>query len=269
MPRPTLTSLPAQLAKSFCSAFLMYSRIPMPQVEWKEENRRYALCFFPLIGLVTGTLLMALFWLGQRLGMGELLFAVLAVALPLLVTGGIHLDGFCDVQDAQASWGSREKLLSILADPHIGSFAAIRLGAYLLLLAGLYAEAARFSSPRLMAVCALGFVQSRSLSGLGAVTLKAAKTGGTLQSFAHPAHRQATVAVTALFLAASLGSMVALCPLPGLCGGLCGALAFLRYRRLAYRRFGGITGDLAGYFLCLCELAVPAGAVAGAFLVCL
>ena len=42
------------ILRSFASAFLMYSRIPMPQVEWKEENRRYALCFFPLIGAVIG-----------------------------------------------------------------------------------------------------------------------------------------------------------------------------------------------------------------------
>ncbi|MBQ1398379.1 MAG: adenosylcobinamide-GDP ribazoletransferase, partial [Clostridia bacterium] len=42
---------------SFFSAFLMYTRIPMPQVEWREENRRYSLCFFPLCGAVIGGLL--------------------------------------------------------------------------------------------------------------------------------------------------------------------------------------------------------------------
>ena len=39
------------MLKSLCSAFLMYSRIPVPKVEWNEENRRYALCFFPVIGV--------------------------------------------------------------------------------------------------------------------------------------------------------------------------------------------------------------------------
>ena len=36
-------------------AFSMYSRIPMPMFEWKEEDMKYAMCFFPAIGMVIGT----------------------------------------------------------------------------------------------------------------------------------------------------------------------------------------------------------------------
>ena len=35
-------------------AFSMFSALPMPRVEWSESNLRYALCAFPLIGLVLG-----------------------------------------------------------------------------------------------------------------------------------------------------------------------------------------------------------------------
>ena len=44
------------------------------------------------------------------------------------------------------------------------------------------------------------------------------------------------------------------------------ALIFVYYRWSSYRQFGGITGDLAGWFLQLCELAIPMGAVAGQIL---
>ena len=37
---------------------------------------------------------------------------------------------------------------------------------------------------------------------------------------------------------------------------LVGLLAFISYRRMAYKWFGGITGDLAGYFLQMCELGI-------------
>ena len=30
-------------------AFSMFSAIPVPQVEWKADNMRYALCAFPLV----------------------------------------------------------------------------------------------------------------------------------------------------------------------------------------------------------------------------
>ena len=46
-------TLPSIL-ESFVIAFSMYSRIPMPFVEWSECGMKYAFCFFPLIGVVIG-----------------------------------------------------------------------------------------------------------------------------------------------------------------------------------------------------------------------
>ena len=42
------------ILESFVIAFSMYSRIPMPFVEWSECGMKYAFCFFPLIGVVIG-----------------------------------------------------------------------------------------------------------------------------------------------------------------------------------------------------------------------
>ena len=36
-------------------AFAMFSALPMPQFAWNEKNMRYALCAFPLIGVVIGS----------------------------------------------------------------------------------------------------------------------------------------------------------------------------------------------------------------------
>ena len=128
------------MLRSLCSAFLMYSRIPVPKVEWKEENRRYALGFFPLIGAVIGGLLILWRIICDRLGIGQFLFAAGAVFLPVLVTGGIHLDGFCDVCDARASYADRAKRLEIMSDPHIGSFAVMKLCLYLILQTALFSQ---------------------------------------------------------------------------------------------------------------------------------
>lgn len=252
------------IIKSFFSAFLMYSRIPMPNVEWKEENRRYALCFFPLIGAVIGALLLLWYQLCLLLGFGELLFAAGGTAIPIAVTGGIHLDGFCDVCDAKASCGSRWRMFEIMSDSHIGAFAAIKLAVYLLVQMGMFTEVYETKSTVLMLVCALTFVLSRALSGLAAVTFKSAKSRGTLQQFAKPAHRSITIAAEALFIAAACAAMLCI-HLPGGIGAIVGAAAvFVYYRVFSYRMFGGITGDLAGYFLQLCEL----GSVGGAVMAC-
>ena len=43
-----------KIGKSIAIAFSMYSKIPMLQFEWKEEDMRYSMCFFPLVGIVIG-----------------------------------------------------------------------------------------------------------------------------------------------------------------------------------------------------------------------
>ena len=90
-------------------AFSTYSAIPMPQVQWSQRNMRYAMCFFPLIGLIIGALLLGWAQLRNLVGIGPLLFGAVATVLPLLVTGGIHLDGFCDTCDALGSHQPRER----------------------------------------------------------------------------------------------------------------------------------------------------------------
>ena len=248
------------ILRSLASAFLMYSRIPMPQVEWKEENRRYALCFFPIIGAVIGVLILLWRYLCSLLDFGAIITGVVSVIIPVMVTGGIHIDGFCDVIDAKSSFGDREKKLSIMSDAHIGSFAAIYLAVYLLLQTAVYSE---IRDMKTVAVTALGFVLSRSLSGIGAVCFKSAKSDGTLQSFVKPAHRKITLSVlvviaviTAVFTAyISLVSGVLVIVGALFCFGL--------YRISAYKNFGGITGDTAGWFLQICELATAVMALVG------
>ena len=124
-------------------AFALYSRIPMPPLDWESGARRYTLYAFPLVGLAVGGGLLLWTWLAGALGLGQLLWAAGMTAIPLLITGGIHLDGFCDVCDALASHQSRERKLEIMADPHVGAFAVQGCGLLLLLTFGLWCQAER------------------------------------------------------------------------------------------------------------------------------
>ena len=44
------------LLNAMIIAIAMYSKIPMPRVDWNEKNMRYAMCFFPLVGVIIGVL---------------------------------------------------------------------------------------------------------------------------------------------------------------------------------------------------------------------
>lgn len=188
-----------QALRSLVLAFSSFSRIPMPCVEATEQDRRYILCFFPLVGAAVALVMALWLWMCDALRVGALLRGAIGAALPLLVTGGIHMDGFMDTSDALATWQSKERRLEILKDSHVGAFAAMR--------------AVEASSALYVAACAVVWA---------------------------------------------------------ICGGwicvLCAATAALctiAYRRMAYAKFGGVTGDLAGWFLQVTELCCVAAVVLG------
>ena len=160
-----------ELLRSCAIAFSTYSRIPMPMVEWNEKNMRHTLAFFPLVGAAVG----AVFWgagaLCGLLDAGPILRAGVLTAVPALVTGGIHLDGYCDTVDALASHASREKKLVILKDSSAGAFAVIWCCVWFLAYFSLLTEAK--SLPTLAA----GFVLSRALSARAIERLPSARAG--------------------------------------------------------------------------------------------
>ena len=73
-----------QLKDSFFIALSTYSRIPAPNVRWTDENRRYALCFFPLIGLAVGGILALWLWVCELLALNAFLRGAIGAAIPLL-----------------------------------------------------------------------------------------------------------------------------------------------------------------------------------------
>ncbi len=224
----------------------MYSAVPAPMVEWKEENRKYSLAFFPVVGIISGLLLIGWRYLCTLLGAGQMLFAAGAVFIPFAVTGGIHIDGFCDVHDALSSCGTKERALEIMKDSHIGAFAAIHLGIYLIVQFGLFSEIMTLKSA---ACTAAGYVLSRAFSGLTAVNFKAAKKDGALHAFTSPADRKITTAVLSAVPVLCIAGTAFLSWTAAAAFALVSVLWCIHFHRLCMKRFGGITGDCSGWFL--------------------
>ena len=242
-----------KLLRALCIAFTTYSRVPMPQVEWSAEHMRHSLCFFPLVGVLIGALELGWLMLCKALGLGALLKGAVGCLIPLAVSGGIHMDGFMDTADALASGKPPEDARKILKDPHAGAFAAMSCAMYLVLMTAVLSEANASIVP-------IAFVLSRSLSALSLVTMKSASEG-LVKAFSDSAARK-TVRIWMTIWIGLFGSLSLwldpLCGFAGLCvGGICYAL----YWRVSMRRFEGITGDLAGWFLQVCELCYTAAVV--------
>lgn len=247
------------LVKACIIALGTYSKLPVPYFEWKEEDMRYSICFFPLAGVLAGAAQWLWLWFCNKYGTGVMAKAAAVIIINILITGGIHIDGYMDTMDALHSYQPAGRKLEILKDAHIGAFAVIMFAAYVMVYIGVIPEI----SYNIIPLFASTFVFSRILSGLSVVMFKSAKKEGMLYAFSKPAQRKTVCAVLAiefLFAAAVLfyfynikaavviGVMLAV---------------FVYYRYKSYKEFGGITGDIAGWFLCLCEMA---GAIACAFI---
>lgn len=232
-------------------AFAMYSKVPMPRVEWNETSMKYALCFFPLIGVVIGALELLYMEVSQIMGYGGVMRSCIMAVIPIIVTGGIHMDGYMDTMDALHSYQEKERKLEILKDVHIGAFAGIMLVSYYLVYVGGLSELNTREEGILLTI---GFILSRTLSGLALVFFPAAKKTGTLYSFAVTADRNRVRFVLILWLIFSflVGSFVDWKRWLGV--GIANACLFLYYKWKSQKEFGGITGDLAGWFLALSEL---------------
>lgn len=246
-----------RIVKAMIIAFSMYSKIPMPQFEWKDEDMKYMLCFFPWIGAVIGGCIYLWGMICEKYEISLLCYTLIGTAIPLLITGGFHADGFMDTMDAFCSYQLREKKLEILKDSHIGAFAVIGLIVYGLLYMAAFSE---IQDKNLLQIVCAGFFLSRCLSGISVVSFPSAKKEGLLYSFASKAGKNTVEIVLCL-----QGVLCVLFMLwRSLTGGMTVAAAalgvFVYYGYRSKKELGGITGDTAGYFVLLCECGMLAAA---------
>ena len=241
------------ILRSVATAFTTFSRVPMPKVEWKPENQRYLLASFPLVGVLIG-LVLAVWWaLCKWLSFDSILFAAGITLLPVLVSGGIHLDGFCDTVDALSSHAEPERKREILKDPHVGAFAVIGVCAYLLAHFAIATELVGDSR----AIYILFLIPAMSRTVAGYVSVASSSAGAGMLSSMRDAALENTAkqALTVWFVVLAI-FMLAISPFAGLFVALFAALCGWLVRRMATRQFGGMSGDLSGFLVQTGELAM-------------
>lgn len=236
--------------KSLIIAFSIYSSIPVPQFEWKEEDMKDMLCFFPWVGAVIGGCVFFWNYLCGICGIGEWCRILIGAAIPLMMTGGFHADGFLDTMDAFHSYQPREKKLEILKDSHVGAFAVIMFALYGMIYLGACSEV---TDPCLRKIVCAGFFLSRCLSGISVVSFPSARENGMLSFFAGSAQKARVRWSLYLQGAGCVGWMLWQSVFAGSVVAMAAGVTFAFYYYRTKKEFGGITGDTAGYFVLVCE----------------
>lgn len=226
-------------------AFSMFSSLPVPFISWTEKNTKYMLLAFPLVGLLCGFLFVSASVFFTFLNFSNLFQSVFLVFLPILLTGGIHLDGYADTLDAQSCHQTKEKKLEILSDPHVGLFAVLGLISYLFLFIAVLYELEKTTDFYPFFFCV--FVISRCISGILVVQLPSAKKTGLANTFGKQAEKKWVTLGLLCYLFLCFFYLMRKnsgCTLFLLVSVF---LVLAHWFLKIYQEYQGITGDLSGY----------------------
>lgn len=208
------------------------TRLPVPGVDdFSPLDLARSTSWFPLVGLIVGAIVgLVAFALDHR---SAALAGIVGVLAWVWLTGALHLDGLADLTDALgASHRDPERFLTVLRDPHVGTFGVVSVVLVLMLKA---AALAIFSANDLLALPLI-----LAWARLGTLAwgrwLKPLKSGHGEQ-FAWQISTGWMVFWTLLLLATSVALAPALCAAP---------LVIVAWGAWLKARLGGMTGDCLG-----------------------
>ncbi|HEU4965689.1 MAG TPA: adenosylcobinamide-GDP ribazoletransferase [Bacilli bacterium] len=228
----------------FWYALSFLTRFPAPSRDLSDEAWKKSTSWYPFVGLLLGGALVGVAWTISLLA-PPLLVAVLVVTAWVVLTGGLHLDGWMDTADGFGSHRPRERVLEIMKDSRVGAMGVL---AALLLLGNKVAALAAVDGERQLACLLLAPVLGRAAMLVALAYLPSARADGLGQSLRSAGKRVNVWAwgVTVLVLLFA-GFWLSDSLIPAL---LLAALFAWLLLRTSLRKIGGCTGDVYG---ALCE----------------
>lgn len=236
----------ARLLNGFFMSLSMFSIFPSPQ-RWDDKAFPLVMPCLPLVGLLIGGVWYGFAFLTALLPIPLLLHAVLLFLIPLFLSGFIHIDGYMDTSDSIFSRADLQKKRAILKDSHVGAFAVIAFGVYLLL--GVSAIWGVLEKGGSLLPLLLLPVVSRSVSGLALLRAKPMSETGFGASFRKNSKTIHLVTISIyLLLSAIAGLFIGWIPL------LAAAVGSLLAALFSVSQLQGISGDLCGFIITIGEL---------------
>jgi adenosylcobinamide-GDP ribazoletransferase len=200
--------------------------------------------WFPVIGAAIGLSVGGIWWLAAR-AWAPAVAGAIAVASDAALTGFLHLDGLADSADGLVAPMDRTRRLEVMADPAVGAFGMVALVVILLLRFGSFASTD--ATPLVIGGLWCG---SRTAMALMLRLMPYARPGGLASAFQSKGARSPWQSSTVAIGVLGIGGAIALAVLGRGTHGLVSvgaeAVGVLLVAWLAYRRIGGMTGDVLG-----------------------
>lgn len=253
------------------AAASLFTRLPFWRLRsLTKEDYEDALSWWPVVGVLTALTLAGSYWLLAQLFSMQVAL-VLALGCRMILTGAFHEDGLGDFFDGFGGGHDRERVLAIMKDSHVGSYAVLGFVLYYLCYVGMAQTLLLYDEISTALEGGVPFpwvLVAADLMGKFAAQLQVQLLPYARreeQSKTQVVYRRTSAVPLLLGLALTLGAvllslpeefgwlrLLALTPL-----GL--SLLLIAYLR---RRIGGYTGDTCGALCLLSELCYLASVLA-------
>jgi adenosylcobinamide-GDP ribazoletransferase len=234
-----------RLMRKFLNNFLLFiqffTRIPINKnLQCEKENFREGAIFFPVIGLIIGSIQFALA-LGLRRWIPINILSALVVLVPVIITGALHLDGLGDLCDGfYAFKGGKDKIIEIMKDSTIGTFACAAIIFDVLLK---YTIIENLIAYRVLNFIIIIPVISRFTIVLIAYIGKNAKETGTGNIFIGNINRKVLIKT---LLVTATSSFICIGFIRTLVVIILGSFVTILFNKYCKFKIDGLTGDLLG-----------------------
>lgn len=215
--------------------------------EIAEEDFGKSLRYFPLVGMLIGLALSGVASLSSLLP--NPVVAVLILIMSIVLTGGIHLDGFADTCDGFYGPRSKERILEIMRDSRVGVMGVTGVFCLLALKCTLIASIPHNVLWKLLIMMT---VFARWSQVLVCCTSNYAREEGKAKYFVEYAGKKELL-VGSIFAVVLFLFLMKLKGLVLLVVSLLPLLLFMNYVK---RKIGGVTGDTVGATSEIAEVAV-------------
>ena len=245
------------------AALMFFTRLPW----WKlrrvpADSFKRIVGYWPVAGWVTGGVMTAIYGIALFFHLPVVLAILLVFTGRLLLTGALHEDGLADFFDGFGGGRSREQVLTIMKDSHIGTYGVLALVVYVALWVTSTVSLAQRSANLPIVLLLFADVWSKwSASQIVNLLPYARNEEDCKIKKVYDRMSARTFTVGLLFaLVPMLGCVLFLKETPYMALWICVTASvpnsvmvwLVQYMR---RRIGGYTGDCCGATFLLCELS--------------
>lgn len=204
----------------------------------------------PLVGAAIGSIMYAIFTGLAYSDVSPFMTAVLVLLIYIVLTGGLHIDGFADTGDAFFSYRSIEKRHEILADPRLGAFGTLAIVCLLLVKVAIFYEITLHASGSILFFCSMPLFARATMNIYFCSTIPAKKEG--IAAFYEQRLMKKLVTIWSsllIILLLIVWGIVTSKWLVMLGMSVMIGCSIWFFHRWTIKHFGGVTGDLCGAFI--------------------